>query len=123
MPTLTKKQIVFPLELFTLIQTKAQEFGISVEAYIEHLVIQDLRTKPKTELNPRAAKKAELKKWQAEFEAKLAKLPIRQATPAEERAIGRAKKNFIQGKYLTVEPGDKRNLSEILKEAEAKKLS
>ena len=114
MPTLTKKKIVFPLELFTLIQTKAQKFGISVEAYLQYLVIQDLRTKSKTELNPRATKKAELKKWQAEFEAKLAKLPIRKATPAEERAIGRAKKNMQRGKCITWKPNDHRSLSEVL---------
>ena len=113
MPTLTKKQIVFPAKLFTLIQKKVQKFGISVEAYLQYLAIQDLRTKPKTELNSRVTKKAELKKWQAEFEAKLAKLPIRKATPAEERAIAQGIAEINAGKCK------KMTAAEIIAEATA----
>ena len=54
MPTITKKQIVFPAKLFTLIQTKAQKFGISAEAYLEHLIIQDLKREQKLkQVNPK----------------------------------------------------------------------
>ena len=102
MNTIPKNQTTLPPQLFVELQTKAKMFGVSIKEYIQHSTLAEKK------LNK---EKQKLKTWQKEFDAKLAKLPTRRATLAEERAIARGRKEIKEGKCKIM------TVKEIMQEA------